>query len=139
MPTHSVLVPASSRERTAQRNNPKPSGNYLGAPLVGCDDSRYLPDLHKHKNEMGAGRSGQGAVTKMKSLARTTYHFRLSVRGALKNQSFDGLLHNDGRQMTREEAFTTLRDSLKAGHEYIPMGDCDNWDDEKGCLGHPDT
>lgn len=68
---------------------------------------------------------------------RTTYHLRLCVRGAIRNRMFDGLQHNDGRPMSRDEAFNALCDCLKAGIEYVPVGECDNWDAEKGCLGHP--
>jgi hypothetical protein len=39
--------------------------------------------------------------------------------------------------MTRDEAFEVLCDCLKAGKEYLPIGDCDNWDDDRGCLGYP--
>lgn len=67
----------------------------------------------------------------------TRHHMRLCVRGAIRNQMFGGLQHNDGRPMTRDEAFDALCDCLKAGKEYVPIGECDNWDDEKGCLGHP--
>lgn len=24
------------------------------------------------------------------------------------------------------------------GQKYLKIGDCDNWDEEKGCLGHED-
>jgi hypothetical protein len=29
-----------------------------------------------------------------------------------------------------------LLEELSQGHENMPMGDCDNFDDKKGCLGH---
>ena len=65
------------------------------------------------------------------------YHFRLSVRGALRNRSLDGFSHSDGRPMTRGEVFDSLCDALKAGKEYIPVGECDNWDEKEGqCRGH---
>ena len=66
----------------------------------------------------------------------TKYHMRMSVRGALRNRSFDGLEHDDGRPMSRAEACDTLLELLKQGKEYIPVGDCDNWDGER-CQGHP--
>jgi len=65
------------------------------------------------------------------------YHMRLCVRGALRNQMFGGLQHNDGRPMSRDEAFNALCDCLKAGKEYVPVRECDNFDEEKGCQGHP--
>jgi hypothetical protein len=68
----------------------------------------------------------------------TKYHMRLDVRGAIRNKSFDGLQHDDGRPMTRDEAFNALCDCLKSGKEFVPVGDCDNWSDSEGCcLGHP--
>jgi len=67
----------------------------------------------------------------------TEFHLQLCVRGAIRNRSFTGFQHDDGRPMTRDEALQALCDCLKAGKEYIPLGQCDNWDDEKGCLGHP--
>lgn len=67
----------------------------------------------------------------------TRYHMRLCVRGALRNKSFRVLLHDDGTEMNDDEAFHALCDVLKSGKEYVPIGECDNWDDEKGCLGHP--
>jgi len=63
-------------------------------------------------------------------------HFCMSVRGALRNRNFGGMNHNDGKPMTEYEAFETLCDELAQGHEVVPMGDCDNFDFKKGCLGH---
>ncbi len=67
---------------------------------------------------------------------RTTTHFCVSVRGALRNRNFAGMQHNDGRPMTKDEAFDALCDELAQGHEVVPMGECDNFDFKKGCQGH---
>lgn len=67
----------------------------------------------------------------------TKYHFRLDVRGAIRNKSFSGFQHNDGRTMSKDEAFDALCELLKAGKDFIPVGNCDNFDERKGCLGHP--
>lgn len=68
------------------------------------------------------------------------FHIGLSVRGALKwpKAGLKGLLrHEDGRDMTPDEAYDVLLDELAQGHEVIPYGDdCDNWDWKKGCQGH---
>ena len=67
------------------------------------------------------------------------YHLCLPVRAALrwnKNQ-LDGILTtDDGRPMTIDEVFNTLCDELSKGHEVLPIGDCDNFDWKKGCMGH---
>lgn len=60
----------------------------------------------------------------------------VDIRGALWNSSFDGLRHQDGRPMTRREAFEALCDELAKGRELLPMGRCNNFDYKKGCLGH---
>ena len=63
-------------------------------------------------------------------------HCCMSVRGALRNRDYTGIMHDDGRPMTKSEAFDALCDELAKGHEVIPMGPCDNFDFKKGCLGH---
>jgi hypothetical protein len=73
----------------------------------------------------------------------TTYHVGVDVRGALLNwkaREFGSCCrHDDGRRMTAREARLAFMDELSKGHEIIPCGPCDNWDWQKGCLGHPDT
>lgn len=60
-----------------------------------------------------------------------------SIRGALWNQAFDHFTHEDGRPMTKREAFNELIERLRAGQERIPVGECDHFDPVLGCLGHP--
>jgi hypothetical protein len=71
-----------------------------------------------------------------------TVHLCLDVRGALHNWSdreFKGVFkHDDGRPMTPREAKDALMDEIAKGHKVIPCGPCDNFDFQKGCLGHPD-
>ena len=69
----------------------------------------------------------------------TSFHLHVDIRGVLKNQSYrnGGFKHHpDGRRMTDLEAFDALCDQLAKGHTILPLGNCDNWDNEKGCLGH---
>lgn len=66
-------------------------------------------------------------------------HICQSVRGALRNRSFDSFQHDDGRPMSRDEAFEALCDQLAQGHEVIPIGACNNFDFKKGCLRHPEV
>lgn len=64
-------------------------------------------------------------------------HLRLDIRGAIRNRAFEGFAHDDGRPMTRDEAFHALCDALAAGRRFLPVGDCDNWDSvEERCRGH---
>jgi hypothetical protein len=69
-------------------------------------------------------------------------HMCVDIRGAIWNRSFEGLKHSDGRPMTKHEAFEALCDELVKGRRVLPLSRCDNFDYEKGCLGHdedPDT
>ena len=63
-------------------------------------------------------------------------HMSLSVRGALRNRSFDWFTKDDGSTCTKEEGFNYLCDKLAAGWEKLPIGDCDNFDPKTGCRGH---
>jgi hypothetical protein len=69
-------------------------------------------------------------------------HFRLDVRGFLLNsmtaRDLSIFVHADGRPMTRGEAVDFLIGHIKQGHDYLPVGDCDNFNYLKGmCQGHP--
>jgi hypothetical protein len=64
------------------------------------------------------------------------YHLCLDIRGALNNGRTDGFRHDDGRPMTKQEGRDALYDELAKGRRMIPLGECDNFDYQKGCLGH---
>lgn len=73
-----------------------------------------------------------------------TIHCRVDVRGAIQRLSRSrgkwapGMVHGDGRPMTRYEAIDGLMDVLAAGHDYLPIGEpCEGWDPQTGCPGHP--
>lgn len=72
----------------------------------------------------------------------TSYHMCLDVRGALHNwtdRQMRGVFqHDDGREMTVREAKNALMDEIAKGHKVIPCSPCDNFDYQKGCLGHPE-
>lgn len=70
--------------------------------------------------------------------ATTRHHFRADVEGMLRHRSFDWLQHNDGRPMTRREAENELFSLHSKGVQYIPVSSCDAFDQQNGCLGHPD-
>jgi hypothetical protein len=70
-------------------------------------------------------------------------HMCLSVRGALswgkreQRRALTWMLRSDGTPYASvEELRSALFDELAAGREVLPMGDCDNFDFKRGCLGH---
>lgn len=48
------------------------------------------------------------------------------------------ITRDDGSRFTADELKQAFVDELAKGHEVIPLGECDNFDYKKGCLGHPD-
>jgi protein gp37 len=68
--------------------------------------------------------------------AKTRVHMCLNVRGAIRNRSFDGFNHPGGQPMTRSEAENALFDLHAKGVKVIPLGECDDFDDQTGCRGH---
>jgi hypothetical protein len=67
-------------------------------------------------------------------------HMCLDVRGALANWSdreMRGVFKDNGRTLTPREAKEFLMDEIAKGHRVIPIGDCDAFDFETGCPGHP--
>lgn len=64
-------------------------------------------------------------------------HVAMSVSGALRNRSFDGLTNDAGRPLTRAEAESELRRLAASGVKLIPASaDCDGFSDQTGCPGH---
>lgn len=71
----------------------------------------------------------------------TITHMCLDIRGALRrsNQQIEGLLiRDDGGRMKGKEVRDELMDNLAMGRRVLPIGDCDNFSFEEGCLGHPE-
>lgn len=68
--------------------------------------------------------------------ATTSMHVHASVEGMIKNRAFKGLCDNDGRPLTEAEAEDQLRMLRWQGVKLIPGNGCDNFDKDKGCLGH---
>lgn len=66
-----------------------------------------------------------------------TIHVCASVEGMIRNRAFDGLQHDDGTPMGRGEAEEELWKLARAGVRVIPASTCDNFDSQRGCLGHP--
>lgn len=68
---------------------------------------------------------------------RTSHHLRADVEGMLRNRSFGGLQHDDGRAMSRDEARRELERLRDAGVKFIPCGtDCASFSSDTGCPGH---
>lgn len=66
------------------------------------------------------------------------YHLRLSVAGAIKNKMFKGFTDNEGKTLPPKIAEARLKILRYEGKKYLKIGECDNWSEEEGCLGHPD-
>lgn len=55
-----------------------------------------------------------------------------------KGRSMGGLINDDnGRPMTDKEARKFLAEGLAKGWSVIPCGNCEGFDYETGCPGHP--
>lgn len=74
----------------------------------------------------------------------TQIHICQSIRGPLMNwklrdwkSATKWITRKDGTRFTSSELKQVFLDHLAAGHEVIPIGECDNFDFKKGCLGHP--
>ena len=68
----------------------------------------------------------------------------MDVEGFLSNSKFPSdfqrmFKHDDGRSMSPEEARAELFNQIRMGRRVIPMGPCDNFDYQKGCMGHGTT
>lgn len=75
---------------------------------------------------------------------KKTMHLKIDVKGLLLSwdrfpdqEKMVDIFKDDGKKMTTEETKAYLERELKRGRLYLPMGDCDNFDYKKGCLGHP--
>jgi hypothetical protein len=71
----------------------------------------------------------------------TKHHLALSIEGCLinmKGRNLNGFATDkNGHPVSGKDFRKYLRDSLKKGWKVIPMGECDNFDYQNGCLGHP--
>lgn len=70
-----------------------------------------------------------------------SYHLKVDIRGAIlsSDEHLKGVYNNSetGKTLSVRAARTLLLDELLAGKKFLPVGDCDKFDPEKGCLGHP--
>ena len=70
------------------------------------------------------------------------YHMCMDIQGALnrikhKRSNSDSFFTDDkGRTLSIGEARENLKKELYLGKMVLPMAECDNFCDQKGCLGH---
>lgn len=66
-----------------------------------------------------------------------TYHYELKDWDLFQCKELDKGKPWDGHTLfTLKEVKSFLQDHLNAGHEVLPIGDCDNFDYKTGCRGH---
>lgn len=71
-------------------------------------------------------------------MARRMIHCCLDIQGGINNaRMLKGVITVDGHTLnTVKEIRGFLREQLNMGRRVLPMGGCDNFDYQKGCLGH---
>lgn len=72
-------------------------------------------------------------------MAKAIHHCCLDIAGGIKNaRMLRNCITVDGRLLrTEKEVRAFLREQQALGRRVLPMGDCDNFDYQTGCLGHP--
>ena len=72
-------------------------------------------------------------------MGRTKWHVCLDITGGIKNsKSLCGCIETDGVTLnTPKEVRAFLRGQLAMGRRVLPVGECDNFDYQTGCKGHP--
>jgi len=65
-------------------------------------------------------------------------HLSLDITGGIKNaKMLAGNISVDGKTLkTVAQVREYLQGQLALGRRVLPCGDCDNFDYQKGCLGH---
>ena len=70
-----------------------------------------------------------------------TRHMSLNIAGALRRRPADmeGMFteNETGRYLTAAECKAYLEQCQTEGKRVLPMGDCDGFDFQTGCPGHP--
>lgn len=69
----------------------------------------------------------------------TRFHCCLDISGGIKNaRMWRNCITVDGRLLrTEKEVRAFFREQQAMGRRVLPLGDCDNFDYQTGCLGHP--
>ena len=65
-------------------------------------------------------------------------HCCLDISGGIKNaKMLRGCIRADGKLLhTEKEVKSFLREQKAMGRRVLPLGDCDNFDYQTGCMGH---
>lgn len=74
------------------------------------------------------------------TVTKARYHYAINVENGIKRPlGLRGCITmTDGKILkTAEEVREFLRGQLALGRKYLPCGDCDNFDYQTGCKGHP--
>lgn len=69
----------------------------------------------------------------------TKCHCRLDISGGIKNaRMWRNCITVDGWLLrTEKEVRAFFREQQAMGRKVLPIGDCDNFDYQTGCMGHP--
>ena len=74
---------------------------------------------------------------------KRNFHFCQSVQGALNNWTDEEwgqfVLDDNGKPMNAAKAKSIFLNLKDKGVEVVRIGECDNFDDKKGCMGHEAT
>lgn len=69
-----------------------------------------------------------------------THHTSVQISSILRHKRFEELKgymkSKDGQELTVEEIEAELRKARAEGKRLIPLSPCDNFDYDKGCMGH---
>ena len=65
-------------------------------------------------------------------------HCCLDISGGIKNvKTLRGCIRVDGKPLqTEKEVKSFLQEQQAMGRRVLPIGDCDNFDYQTGCMGH---
>lgn len=66
------------------------------------------------------------------------YHIHINIKGAMRNaEEYIGVVIVDGKKLqTVEEVKQFFQSQLDLGRRILPVGECDNFDYQRGCRGH---
>lgn len=68
-------------------------------------------------------------------------HMSMNIEGALRNygrKSMKGLIiDDDGTEWSNTKVRNYLQECLNKGWRLLPCSNCDGFDYQKGCPGHP--
>lgn len=72
-------------------------------------------------------------------MEQTRKHLCIDIEEGIKSPlGLRGCITTDGKTLkTAAEVREFLRGQLALGRKYLPCGDCDNFDYQTGCKGHP--